>query len=300
MAKLVDIALFFLVAENESITAAARQMGISPAVASKRLQGLEDALGVRLLHRTTRKVSVTPEGLKLLTDGKPLLAQWAALTHELSATGREVTGKLNVSTGVSFGRHFISPLLPLFLQRYPGVSIQLHLSDEKVDLVERGFDLAIRIATTMADSDLIAKRLASSRRYLCAAPAYLNKRGTPQTLDDLGKHNCLVLTNSRGKENPWQLSDHQHSAHRVFVAGSIESNLGDALRDAALSGLGIALQSVWHIEEDLKAGRLQRVLPDYFADAAIYALTPSRQQVPVRVGAFIDFLQAQLSARPWG
>ena len=292
--RLADIELFFQVIEHGSITAAARQMGISTAVASKRLQGLEQGLGVRLLHRSTRKVSATTEGLRLLSEGKPLLEQWTALAGQLSQSGKQVTGNLRVSAGVSFGRHFLSPLLPQFLKRYPGVSVQLHLSDEKVDLVEDGFDLAIRIATTMNDSDLVAKRLAGSRRFLCASPAYLQHHGAPQTLADLHSHNCLVLSNRYGKENPWQLSDRHGNRHRVPVTGSVESNLGDALRDAALSGLGIALQSIWHIDRDLKEGRLQRVLPEFFADAAIYALMPGRQQVPARVGACITFLQEQL------
>lgn len=203
-------------------------------------------------------------------------------------------GSLRITAGVSFGRRFIIPLLGQFFSQYPAVDVQLHLSDETENIIEAGYDLAIRISAGMKSSGLVAKKLADSRRILCAAPSYLEKHGTPKNLAELSNHHCLVLTGSKGHEDVWELEDASARNHRVRVKSSLTSNLGDALYQAALSGLGISLHSTWHIQDDLNAGRMQVVLPNYFKKAPIYAVMPQRQFVPARVKAFIEFIKENL------
>jgi DNA-binding transcriptional LysR family regulator len=294
MDRLSDISLFLKVLDSGSISAAARSLDLSPAVASKRLQNLEKDIGVRLLHRTTRRISATPEGAALAARGGPLIDDLEALTANLGKTVHEVSGSLRITAGVSFGRRFIIPLLGQFFSQYPAVDVQLHLSDETENIIEAGYDLAIRISTGMKSSGLVARKLADSRRILCAAPSYLEKHGTPKNLIELSTHHCLVLTGSKGHEDVWQLEDASARNHRVRVKSSLTSNLGDALYQAALSGLGISLHSTWHVQDDLDAGRMQVVLPKYFKKAPIYAVMPQRQFVPARVKAFIEFIEKNL------
>jgi len=299
MDTLSDIAIFIRVLDTGNISAAARSLGLSPAVASKRLISLEKHLGVRLLHRTTRRVSATPEGVELATQGRPLIEDLEALTSGLSQSGKEVSGTLRITAAVSFGHHYISPLLPRFLAQHPRLHVQLNLTDEKRDLINDGFDLAIRITSTLQDSGLVARRLARNRRIMCASPAYLARLGAPQTLAELSQHQCLLLAGFNGVEDRWQLTDKHGEKHSVKVKGRLESNLGDALRDAALSGLGISLHSSWHINKDLNDGKLQVVLPDYHMDTAIFAVMPQRRLVPPRVKAFIQFLEEQVAEENW-
>lgn len=295
MSRLADLSLFLNVADAGSISAAARSLNISPALASKRLQNLENELGVRLLHRTTRKVSVTPEGMELVQKGRHLVEDLEELTSDLASASKEVSGTLRITTGVSFGRLFISPRLPELLQQHPALRIELHLSDERVNLIESGYDMAIRISGTLEDSSLVAKKIINNRRILCASPSYLSKIGVPKTLDDLAEHNCLVLANNHDKKSVWELTDSYHQKHRVNISGTLKSNLGDALYQSTLSGLGISLHSDWHIKQDLLEGRLLQILPEFYKESAIYAVMPERQFIPPRVRAFTQFIEKQLS-----
>jgi DNA-binding transcriptional LysR family regulator len=296
--RLTDIALFLKVLDLGSISAAARNLDISVAVASKRLQRLERDLGVRLLQRTTRQLRVTPEGAALAGQGRMLVEDLEALTASLRQGGTEISGTLRLTTSASFGRQYISPLLAEFVALHPLVNISVHLNDEMVDLVSAGFDVAVRIGN-LSDSSLVARKLASNRRILCAAPEYLRRRGMPATLAELAQHECLVLVGSHGREDLWRLRDGAGREESVRVRGRLESNLGDSLRDAALAGLGIALHSTWHVDEDLRAGRLQRVLPDHALINAIHAVMPQRRLVPPRVRAFVDFLAARFDTPFW-
>ena len=294
MSRLSDLSLFLKVVDASSISAAARSLDISPALASKRLQNLESELGVRLLHRTTRKVSLTPEGMELVRRGRHLVEDLEGVTSELAAASKEVSGTLRITTGVSFGRLFISPRLPELLKQYPALKIQLHLSDERVNLIESGYDMAIRISGALENSGLVARKITQNRRILCASADYLSKQGTPQALDDLEKHNCLLLTDQQDKKNVWELMDSNGQVHRIKVTGTLESNLGDALYQSTLSGLGISLHSDWHVKQDLREGRLIHVLPEFYKEAAIYAVMPQRQFIPPRVRAFTQFIEKQL------
>jgi DNA-binding transcriptional LysR family regulator len=300
MDRIEDIRLFLRVLDLGSISAAARTLELSPAVASQHLKRLEAALGVRLLQRSTRQLKVTPEGAALAERGRPLIEDLEALTSDLGRAAEEVTGTLRVTLPAAFGRQYISPLLPEFLARHPRLRLSIDLSDAMLDLVAEGFDLGLRIGT-LEDSNLIARRLADNRRLLCASPGYLERRGVPKAPGDLEQHDCLLMAGAKGPRDRWTLLSPDGSETTVRVRGPVESNTGEVVRDAALAGLGISLHSAWHVCEDLKAGRLEVVLPEYrLPESAIYAVMPERRLMLPRVRAFIDFVVAQFGdVPPW-
>jgi len=298
MDRIGDLTLFLRVLDLGSITAAARSLGISLAVASQRIKRLERSLGISLLHRTTRKLQATAEGTLLAEKGRRLIEELADLTGDLRQSSATISGTLRVTVSASFGRQHISPLLPEFLRRHPRIRLNINFTDLVMDLVGSGLDLAIRIGK-LDDSGLVARRVAVNRRVLCASPEYLRRHGVPSLPDDLAQHNCLVLVCSRGPQDVWTLSHPKQREIRIRVRGSLESNLGEALRDAALAGLGITMHSTWHVGDDLHAGRLKVVLPEYPpAESAIYAVMPQRNLTPPRARAFIDFLTEHFGDHP--
>jgi DNA-binding transcriptional LysR family regulator len=298
MDHLDDMALFLKVLDLGSITAAARSLDLSPAVASQRLVRLEKALGVRLLHRTTRKLHPTPEGISFATQGRGLVEDLDALVNELRQSGTGVAGTLRLTTSATFGRLYISPLLPEFLAMHPNVKVSVDLNDRVVDLVTVGFDLAIRIGA-LDDSSLVARKLAPNRRVLVASPEYLKRRGVPKMPAELADHDCLILTGAQGRQDEWRLEDGKGGETAVRVQGRIESNFGELLRDAAVAGMGIALHSTWHVAEDLRSGRLRIVLPRYpLATTGVWAVMPQRRLMPARVRAFVEFLGERFGESP--
>ncbi|QNP42004.1 LysR family transcriptional regulator [Lysobacter solisilvae (ex Woo and Kim 2020)] len=297
MDRLGDIALFLRVLDLGSISAAARSLDLSVAVASQRLKRLERDLGVRLLHRTTRQLHPTAEGLLLAEQGRVLVEDLESLADGLRKAGSGVAGTLRVTMSSTFGRLYVSPLLPEFLALHPGVRVSVDLNDQKVDLVSAGMDLGIRIGA-LDDSSLVARRIAGNQRVLCASPEYLRAHGEPQVPADLARHDCLLLVGAQGRNDVWRLQDGGHEV-AVRVQGRLEANQGELLRDAAVAGLGIALHSTWHVNGDLRAGRLRVVLPGYpLADTGIHAVMPQRRLVPPRVRAFVDFLAQKLGGVP--
>jgi DNA-binding transcriptional LysR family regulator len=300
MDRASDITLFLRVFDAGSISAAARSLDLSVAVASQRLKRLEADLGVRLFQRTTRQLHPTPEGMALAAQGRVLIEDLEALTAGLREAGTGVAGTLRLTTSATFGRQYVSPLLPEFMARHPRLKISVDLNDQRHDLVAAGFDLSIRIGA-LDDSTLVARRLASNRRVLCASPAYLQQHGTPATPEDLRRHECLVLLNRQGRIDEWRFTDRGGQQQTVRVHGRLDSNQGELLRDAAVAGLGIAMHSIWHIADDLRAGRLQVVLPEHaLPDTGIHALMPQRRLVPPRVRAFVDFMAERLGdVPPW-
>lgn len=294
MDQVAAIVLFIRALDLGSISAAARSLDISPAVASQRLKKLEQQLGVRLLHRTTRQLHPTPEGQALLDRGRVLIEDLDAVTSNLRGAGAGVTGTLRVTMSSTFGRLYISPLLPEFLAAHPALKLHVDFSDQWLDLVSAGFDLAIRIGT-LEDSSLVARKLGHDSRILCASPDYLRRRGMPRSPDDLRDHDCLLMTARQGRQDTWKLVDRDGGVHAVKVKGRVESNQGELLRDAALSGLGIAVHSTWYIRDELETGRLHRVLPGYSLESSgIHALMPQRHLVPPRVRAFLEFISERL------
>ncbi|MFL6576131.1 MAG: LysR family transcriptional regulator, partial [Povalibacter sp.] len=204
MDRIGDLNLFLRVLDLGSISAAARSLDLSVAVASQRLKRLEKSLGVRLIHRTTRKLQVTSEGAALAARGRPLIEDLEVLTGSLRETAEQSAGTLRVTVPASFGRQYISPLLPEFLLRYPRVALHVHLADQMIDLVSEGFDLAIRIGT-LPDSSLVARRLAPNQRVLCASPDYLRRKGVPASPLDLQAHECLLLSSAKEPNDHWHL-----------------------------------------------------------------------------------------------
>lgn len=298
MDRIGDLSLFLRVLDLGSISAAARSLDLSVAVASQRLKRLERELGVRLLHRTTRQLHATPEGVALAEQGRALVEDLEALTGGLRQSATEVSGTLRVTIPASFGQQYISPLLPEFLALHPRVKLSVNLNDQILDLVGSGFDLGIRVGA-LGDSGLVARQLATNRRVLCASPDYLRRHGTPRTPADLATHDCLLLVGSQGRQDIWRFTDRKGGEIAQRVQGRFESNQGELLRDAVVAGLGIALHSVWHVHEQLRDGRLQMLLPDYpIAATGIHAVMPQRRLVPPRVRAFVDFLAERLGEHP--
>ena len=300
MDRVGDLALCRRVLDLGSITAAAHSLDLSVAVASQRLKRLEKELGVRLLHRTTRRLHPTPEGAALAEQGRVLVEELETLGAGLREAAQEIAGTLRMTMSASFGRQYVSPRLPAFLARHPKLRLSIHLSDNVVDLVSEGFDLAIRIAA-LDDSRLVARRIAPNRRVLCASPDYLRRRGRPRTPGELADHDCLLLFGSGGRQDVWRLGTPTGGEVAVRVQGRLESNFGEVLRDASLAGEGIVIHSLWHVADDLRAGRLEVVLPDYpLATTAISAVMPQRRLVPPRVRAFTEFLIEEFGdAPPW-
>lgn len=299
MDRIGDLSLFLRVLDLGSITAAAHSLDLSVAVASQRLKRLERDLGVRLLHRTTRRLHPTAEGAALAQQGRVLVEDLESLGSDLRETATEIAGTLRVTLSASFGRQYVSPLLPQFLAQHPKVRISVHLSDQVVDLVSEGFDLAIRIGA-LEDSTLVARHIAPNRRVLCASPDYLRRRGIPKTPKDLIEHDCLLLFGSSGRQEVWRLQDAQGEEQAIRVRGRFESNYGELLRDASVAGEGVAIHSLWHVADDLRAGRLDVVLPNCrLATTAISAVMPQRRLVPPRVGAFVDFLVSRFGDAAW-
>jgi DNA-binding transcriptional LysR family regulator len=300
MDRIEDIRLFLRVLDLGSISAAARTLDLSAAVASQRLKRLEESLGVRLLQRSTRQLKVTPEGAALAERGRPLIEDLEALTSDLRQSAEDVSGTLRLTLPAAFGRQYISPLMPEFLARHPRLRLFMDLSDAMQDLVAEGFDLGLRIGT-LEDSSLIAKRLTDNRRVLCASPDYLARRGVPDTPADLEQHDCLLMVGAKGPRDRWTLISPDGSETTIRVRGPLESNMGEVVRDAVLAGLGISLHSTWHVCEDLEAGRLALVLPDCEIPAsAIYAVMPQRRLMLPRVRAFIDYIVEKFGdVPPW-
>lgn len=298
MDRVGDLALFLRVLDLGSITAAAHSLDLSVAVASQRLKRLEKELGVRLLHRTTRRLHPTPEGAALAEQGRVLVEELETLGAGLREAAQEIAGTLRMTMSASFGRQYVSPRLPAFLARHPKLRLSIHLSHNVVDLVREGFDLAIRIGA-LDDSRLVARRIAPNRRVLCASPDYLRRRGRPRQPEDLAHHDCLLLFGSGGRQDVWRLGTPTGGEVAVRVQGRFESNFGEVLRDASLAGEGIVIHSLWHVADDLRAGRLEVLLPDYpLATTAISAVMPQRRLVPPRVRAFIEFLIEEFGDDP--
>ena len=298
MDRVGDLALFLRVLDLGSITAAAHSLDLSVAVASQRLKRLEKELGVRLLHRTTRRLHPTPEGAALAEQGRVLVEELETLGAGLREAAQEIAGTLRMTMSASFGRQYVSPRLPAFLARHPKLRLSIHLSDNVVDLVSEGFDLAIRIGA-LDDSRLVARRIAPTGRVRCASPDYLHRRGRPRTPGELADHDCLLLFGSGGRQDVWRLGTPTGGEVAVRVQGRLESNFGEVLRDASLAGEGIVIHSLWHVADDLRAGRLEVLLPDYpLATTAISAVMPQRRLMPPRVRAFTEFLIEEFGDDP--
>ena len=298
MDRFAALQAFVAVAELRSFSAAARRLRIAKSAISRQVGALEAALGVRLFNRTTRSLSLTEVGRGYFERAERILADLSEADEAVGEMRSAPRGKLRVSAPMSFGFLHLTPALCDFLARYPEVDVDVALSDRFVDLVEEGFDVAVRIAV-LPDSSLIARRLAPARAVICASPAYLARRGEPKIPDDLAGHDCLFNSNlPSGRE--WRFVGRDGSPTRVAVKGRLSLNNGDALRVAALHGFGLVRLPTFIVGRDLQAGMLTSVLDGYLEqDAAIHAVYPHARRLSPAVRAFVDFLGGRFGPNPY-
>lgn len=294
--ELIDLRVLSAVARRGSFTAAATDLGISIAYVTKRIAHLEKVLATPLFLRTTRRVSITPEGEAVCSWARKVLQAADDLDQEVAQSRGALVGRLKVSTSHRLGSRHIAPILALLRQAHPGLEVWLELVDRRVDLIAEDFDLDIRVGE-VHEPHLVAHKVASSARILCAAPAYLQARGQPATLADLAQHDCLLF---RDRDRPFttlrlQGPDGEEAVH---VAGRTGSNQSDVVRCWAEQGLGITLLSRWDIAEALRAGRLVQVLPQYLQPADIYAALPMRSSHSAKLQLCLQFLRDHLAEGP--
>jgi DNA-binding transcriptional LysR family regulator len=290
MAKFKQLESFVSVATRGSLTAAAKAEGVAPAIMGRRLDALESRLGVKLLVRTTRRISLTHEGSAFLEDCQRLLTDVANAEASVSAGGVKASGHLRITAPAGFGRRHVAPLVTRFREQHADVTISLNLSDRVVDLAGEGFDCAIRVGD-MPDSSLVSVRMADNRRLCVATPEYLRRHGTPQQPSELARFDCLTLSSDASQTRGWAFRVNGELQH-LKPGGPLDCSDGQVLHDWCLAGYGIAWRSTWEVEAEIAAGRLVAVLQDYDAPAnGIFAVFPQRKHLPLRVRLWIDFLK---------
>ena len=290
MDRLKQIESFVAVATKGSLTAAAGAEGVAPAVVGRRIDALEERLGVKLLVRTTRRISLTHEGSAFLEDCQRILTDIGNAEASVTAGGVKASGYLRITAPAGFGRRHVAPLVPGFLALHPDVNLSLNLSDRVVDIVNEGFDCAVRVGD-MPDSSLVSVRLADNRRLCVAAPAYLQRAGTPQHPGELARHQCLTLSSDASQTRGWAFQVEGQVTH-LRPSGRLDCSDGQVLHDWCLSGLGIAWRSTWEVELAVAAGSLVTVLDEFAAPPnGIYAVFPQRKHLPLRVRLWIDFIK---------
>ncbi len=319
MDKLKQLESFVSVVARGSLTAAAQAEGVAPAIMGRRLDGLEGRLGVKLLVRTTRRITLTHEGSAFLEDCQRLLADLANAEASVSAGGVKASGHLRITAPAGFGRRHVAPLVTRFREQHPDVTISLNLSDRVVDLAGEGFDCAVRVGD-LPDSSLVSVRMADNRRLCVATPAYLKRQGTPSHPSELVRFDCLTLSSEASQTRGWAFrvprdvegrphdgvpahpaNGDDHALIHLRPGGPLDCSDGQVLHDWCLAGYGIAWRSTWEVEAEIAAGRLVAVLEDFAAPPnGIYAVFPQRKHLALRVRLWIDFLKHHYSqAQMW-
>lgn len=284
-----DLGFFVLLAKCATLARAAQQLGVTPPTVSKRLAALEQRLGVRLMNRTTRRISLTAEGEAYLAEGSRLLNELNVLEQTVAGARAVPRGLLRVHATLGFGRRHIVPAVSRFVQAHPEVEVQLHLSDQPINMVEQGFDLTIRFGD-IPDSRLTVRTIAFNRRLICAAPQYLEKAGEPSHPADLQAHDCIIIRESDETYGTWHLAQGTR-VETIKVRGRVSTNDGESALSWALDGHGILLRSEWDAAPYLRSGRLRHVLQDWTLPSAnIVAVYPTRQNLSARTRAFVDDL----------
>ncbi len=290
MARLKQIESFAAVAARGSLTAAANAEGVAPAVIGRRIDALEARLGVKLLVRTTRRISLTHEGSAFLEDCQRLLADLANAEASVSAGGVKASGYLRVTAPAGFGRRHVAPLVPRFIAQHPDVNVSLNLSDRVVDIVNESYDCAVRVGD-LPDSSLISVRMADNRRLCVATPAYLKRAGVPKHPSELLRHECLTLSSDASQTRGWAFVVDGAVTH-LRPSGRLDCSDGQVLHDWCVAGLGIAWRSTWEVEQEIASGALVTVLDEFAAPPnGIYAVFPHAKHLPLRVRLWIDFLK---------
>lgn len=299
MDQLAAMRAFRRVVENGSFTAAAAELNQSHTIVSRQVRQLELQLGAQLLNRTTRRFALTEAGQEYYERSRLILDQIDDASQAVSAHQTKPSGTLRINAPMAFGTLELAQWLPQFILANPQLKVDLVCNDRLVDIIEEGFDVALRLTRGLQDSTLIAKRLASCEILLVATPAYLRRQGAPQQPADLAQHNCLTYTLAQ-KPNEFEFYAADGSEQTVTVRGNLQANTGIALRSAALAGLGIATTSSFIVHEDLRRGDLQRVLPDFtLKPRDLYAIYPQNRHLSPKVRAFVDFAVAWYSTPRW-
>ncbi len=292
-----DLGFFSVLASAGSLSAAARELGITTPAVSKRLALMETRVGLSLVTRTTRRMGLTPEGELYLEHARRILGEIEGMEQLLGVSRATPQGLLRVNATLGFGRSHVAPLISRFVRRYPQVDVQLQLSVNPPPLTDDSFDVCIRFGAP-PDTRVIARHIAPNRRLLCAAPAYLAKHGTPKVPHDLTRHSCIGIRQGEEAYGVWRLHSGRGKAttsEAVKTRGGLTTNDGEIAVNWALDGHGILMRAEWDIERHLKTGRLVQVLPQYSTpDADIYAVYPQRHQLAARVRSFVDFVSLSL------
>lgn len=294
MDKFKQIESFVSVVQRASLTAAARAEGVAPAVMGRRLDALEERLGVKLLLRTTRRITLTHEGSAYLEDCQRLLAEFANAEASVSAGGVKAAGHLRITAPGGFGRRHVAPLVPRFRELHSDVSISLNLSDRIVDMAAEGYDCAVRVGD-LPDSSLVSVRLADNRRLCVATPEYLQRRGRPRHPNELARFDCLALSSEASQTRGWAFKlPASEGGEVIFLrpTGALDCSDGQVLHDWCLAGYGIAWRSTWEVQAEVEAGKLVSILDEFAAPPnGIYAVIPQRRHLPLRVRLWMDFLK---------
>ena len=299
-ANLNDIQVFMAVVDAGSFIAGGKAMGLSRSAAGKAIIRLEDRLGVRLLHRTTRTLGMTDEGRQLYEQGLQILAAVDEAEASVAGKSGRPRGVLRLTLPDAYGRRVLLPIIATYMKAWPEVQVELNFTDGIADLVEDGFDLAVRIGVTSQDSSFVSRVLARCQAVLCASPAYIAERGVPADLQDLASHDCLIHT-SRNQRQNWRFPDAQGVSLKAQGRSRLRLDSGEALLEAARAGLGIAYLPDFLIADDLAAGRLCRVLPEHCSgDVPMLAIYPDKRLLEPRVRRFIDLLVEELGAERSG
>ena len=294
---LEGMAIFARVVETRSFSAAARDLGMSKSLVSKRVTQLEHSVGARLLNRTTRNMSLTEAGAAFYDHCARIVSELEEAKLAVGRLHSEPRGVLRISASVAFGTLHIAPALPEFLLLYPELKIDMAITDRVVDLAEEGYDVAVRIAKEPAPN-LVARRLAAVNRQICATPQYFARHGVPQTPKDLERHNCLTYTYFN-PQDPWRLRGPEGDIS-VRASGNLRVNDDEALSQAVLGGLGIALLPTFIVGKDLQSGKLRSVLSDYvLLERHIYAVYLPNRQLSAKVRTFIDYMLKRIGPEPY-
>ena len=299
MDKFKEIESFVAIVTRGSLTAAALAQGVAPAIMGRRLDALEERLGVKLLVRTTRKLTLTTEGSAFLEDCQRVLADVSNMEASVSAGGVKASGHLRITAPAGFGRRHVAPLVPQFRALHSDVTLSLNLSDRVIDIAGESFDCAVRVGD-MPDSSLVSVRLADNRRLCVATPAYLKAHGTPLHPSELSRFDCLTLSSDASQTRGWAFNLPNAAGEREVTylrpAGPLDCSDGQVLHDWCLAGYGIAWRSTWEVEAEIASGQLLALLEDFAAPPnGIYAVFPQRKHLPLRVRLWIDFLKHNYS-----
>ncbi|PJX23832.1 LysR family transcriptional regulator [Advenella sp. S44] len=291
MDRFTQLESFVAVATLGTLSAAAKQHGIAPAMMGRRIDALEERLGVKLLIRSTRKLTLTPEGHAFVEEAQRILKDLAETESQITQGKVKIAGPLRLTAPAGFGRQHVAPHIPDFCRRHPDIRVTLDLTDRIIDMFEEQYDCAIRIGD-LPDSQLIALKLAENRRVVVASPAYLERFGTPKVPADLVKHECLSFGPQGSQSKGWLFREKGNNTQAFKPTGRLACSDGSVLHEWALHGFGLSWRSLWEVQADLNAGRLVTVLDDYATSPnGIYAVLPNRKHLPQRTRSFIDMLK---------